>query len=164
MRHLTLTILRASTTKAPKLSLKTFVLLRSKEWQRPFADMTLVRADVSTLLKPSSFCSASSCSPAQPMRLPFTCRQTKLHFVTRHVRSVSTNICQITTWQISVASVAWSKPSNRIVCLHCGLCQSQISAGMITCKLNSDDRWTSYRNRCGHISSQIISTSGHSFN
>ena len=82
MLHLTLTILRASTTKAPRLSLNTFLLLRSKEWQRPFADMTLVRADVSTLLKPSSFCSASSCSPAQALELSLTRCQAKLDVMT----------------------------------------------------------------------------------
>lgn len=124
MLHLTLTILRASTTKAPRLSLNTFLLLRSKEWQRPFADMTLVRADVSTLLKPSSFCSASSCSPAQAMEISLPRCQAKFGGMTIDHQTCQKDVisdclcmppCQTATWQISVASVAWSKPSYSIL-------------------------------------------------
>lgn len=60
----TLTILRASKTKEPKLTLNAFLLFRSIEWLRPLADMTLERAAVRVLRRPSSLCSASSCSPA----------------------------------------------------------------------------------------------------
>ena len=50
--YLTLTILRASTTKAPKFSLKTFLLLRSKDWLMPLADITRVKAVINISLRP----------------------------------------------------------------------------------------------------------------
>ncbi len=148
--HLTLTILRASTTKAPRLSLNTFLLLRSKEWQRPFADMTLVRADVSTLLKPSSFCSASSCSPAQAMELSLRRCQAKFDGMTidhqtcqkrYHLRlSLHATLSDCNLANICSLSGLVQAKLRYIVRLHFCLCQSHISPWMITCKLQKPVR------------------------
>lgn len=140
-------MLRASTTKAPKLSLKTFLLVRSRECLRPFADMTLVRADVSVVLRPSSLCSASSCSPAQHPSVMsadhVTCKQHQAQ--TRLPTAYTAAVCHVPMHTSSepVALILANLRSCLVVTMACGMQPSQVCAALqhsVRCARTAADR------------------------